>query len=191
MRVIRADPVDSDDTAILEAASVVLGGGVIVYPTDTVYGIGCVLGELAVRRVYAIKGRGSVSPLSVAFSSVEEVRHYTNMTRKQEEYVRKEHTNGMTFILEKKEIPDYVTAGLKTVGVRILDNNVCRKLIQRTGPLITTSANLSGGRAPTRVEEIDREVAENVDLILDGGPCKIGRPSRVIDLTRGYGVLRD
>ena len=191
MRDLKVDANNPDAAVMKEATDVLARTGVIVYPTDTVYGIGCVLERECVRRVYGLKGRDFGSPLSVVFPNLEEVRHYTDVSPEQEEYVRREHMNGTTFILEKRDIPDYVTAGLNTVGVRIPDNRVCQALTDAVGPIVSTSANPSGEKAPDRVGEIEDSITEGVDLVLDAGPCRYGRPSRIIDLTRGFKVLRD
>lgn len=191
MNKVTVDPENPAEEALSEAAKIVSGGGLIVYPTDTVYGVGCVLDEEPVKRVYALKGRGWDTPLSVAFSNLEEVRHYTFLSHEQEEYVTKEFMNGTTFILKKKHVPDYVTAGLDTVAVRIPASRVCLELLERTGPLVSTSANPSGGQAAASIEEVDERILEGVDVVLDAGRCMYGRPSRIIDLTRGGRVLRN
>lgn len=191
MRVVTVDPVSPDAAAIEDAAQVVLDGGLIVYPTDTVYGIGCLLRRDCVDRVFQLKGRQESVPLSVAFASVEEVMHYTRLNDEQEEAIRKGHREHATFIVEKNEkIPDYVTAGLPTVGVRVPNSTVCRMLIGLTGPIVSTSANPSGEKAPASVEELNSSVAEGVDLVLDAGKCGSGRPSKITDLASGR-VVRD
>jgi L-threonylcarbamoyladenylate synthase len=190
MEVLKVDPWRPQEPVIARACGVLNARGVIAYPTDTVYGIGCILQQECVGRVYRMKGRDFTAPLSVAFADVAQVRRYTKMTPEQEGRISREYKDGTTFILEKKEVPDYVTAGLVTVGVRIPDSNICRELILKCGPLISTSANPTGQTAPSRVSDMDESVKEGVDLVLDGGPCRFGKPSKVIDLTQGGRLLR-
>jgi len=193
MKVIRVDAERPQDVVILSCAGVVSEGGVIVYPTDTVYGIGCILSEVPVERVYSIKGRVSKSPLSVAFAAIEDIRHYTFLSDEQEDEIERTYRDGMTFLLKKRKdkVPDFITAGLDTVGVRIPDSEVCRRLIRLTGPITTTSANISGFKPPTRVKEADEKILDSVDIVLDAGPCRIGKPSRIVDLTNNGELLRD
>jgi L-threonylcarbamoyladenylate synthase len=190
MNIIRVDPENPDIMSISVAVETLQGGGVIVYPTDTVYGIGCMLNENSVKRVFAIKGRDFNSPMSVALASVDEVRHYAILSPQQEERIRDEYNRGTTFILKKKNMPDYVTAGLPTVGIRVPDSEICRQLIRKTGPLITTSANLKGQRAQSEFGLLDKGILKSVDLAVDGGKCKFGKPSMIIDLTSDGKVLR-
>jgi L-threonylcarbamoyladenylate synthase len=191
MKLVRADPESPDWSIITEIVDVLDEGGVIVYPTDTVYGIGCILEPQPVARVYSIKKRSSDMPLSVAFSSLEMVRHYTDLTAEQEEYIKKHVTEPYTFIVLKKNIPDYVTAGNPTVGVRIPASKICEKIINTIGqPITTTSANISGRPTPAGIEEASLDVLENVDLVVDAGPCRTGTPSTIIDLTKDGKILR-
>jgi len=191
MKVLKVDSKAPNPTAIQLAADILLEGGVIVYPTDTVYGIGSILKEEQIKRIFSIKGRDYKSPLSVAFANIKEVRHYAEVSGEQEAQILKEHKDGMTYILNKKKtIPDYVTAGLPTVGVRIPDDEVCRQLIRLSGPIITTSANPTGKPAPTSVKELDETIGNQVDLVLDAGPTKYKKPSTVKDLTKDNRIIR-
>lgn len=192
MKVLRVDPNAPNPTAIQLAADILLEEGIIIYPTDTVYGIGSILKEEPIKRIFAAKGRDFNSPLSVAFSDAEEVRHYAEVSAEQMALIGMEHRDGMTFILERKNtIPDYVTAGLPTVGARIPDSEICRQLIRKTGPIITTSANPTGKPAPTSIKELDEEIGNKADLVVDGGPTRHGKPSKIIDLTKDDRILRE
>ena len=191
MNVLKINPERPQKEIIDEASKILLAGGVIVYPTDTVYGIGSILDDAAVNRVFSAKDRMFGRPLSVAFSDIEQVINYAVVDAEQLEKIRELWCEGTTFILNKRGVPDYVTAGLPTVGVRIPDSEVCRQIIRRTGPITTTSANLSGQNAPAEFSEIDRRILESVDLALDGGRCRLSRPSRILDLTSGGKILRE
>jgi len=191
MNVLKINPERPQKEIIDEASKILLAGGVIVYPTDTVYGIGSILDDAAVNRVFSAKDRMFGRPLSVAFSDIEQVINYAVVDAEQLEKIRELWCEGTTFILNKRGVPDYVTAGLPTVGVRIPDSEVCRQIIRRTGPITTTSANLSGQNAPAEFSEIDRRILESVDLALDGGRCRLSRTSRILDLTSGGKILRE
>ncbi len=192
MKILLIDPFNPSIKILKKAVKVLKGSGVLIYPTDTVYGIGCILEEEPVRRVYDIKKRGMDKPLSVAFSDLDMVCEYAIVTDDQKTAFDVEDNQPFTYILRKKgNIPDFVACGLDTVGVRIPPNRVCKNLISMLGePIISTSVNLSGEPAPDNIDKIDESILNKVDLILDAGQCSIGTPSSVIDLTCNGKVLR-
>jgi len=174
-------------SAVIERAVEVLkSGGVIAYPTDTVYGIGSILSKESVDRIRNIKGRAGSAPFSLAFPSAEMVRHYAVL----DEDI--EWSGGKTYILEKTgNTPDYTTSNLPTVGVRVFESGIVHEILKRLGePIVTTSANISGQPAPKNVIQIPDEIKSSVDLVLDCGDCFFGRPSKIIDLTKGGAILR-
>jgi L-threonylcarbamoyladenylate synthase len=186
----RADKPEKD--LVSRVASELRKGSIIIYPTDTVYGIGCSIKALdSVKRIYDIKERKYNKPLSVAFSSLDEAKKYVIIGPAEEEYVKKHLKEPYTYVvLRKEDIPDIVTGGLKTVGIRIMNHELMKEvLIAADVPIITTSANLSGGKSPASVEEIDKELLDKADLVLDAGPCRTGVPSTVLELA-GRKVLR-
>ncbi|MBN2250602.1 MAG: threonylcarbamoyl-AMP synthase [Candidatus Altiarchaeota archaeon] len=166
-------------------------GCVIVYPTETVYGLGCSIGDIdAVNRVYEIKKRSGDNPLSVAFPDLETAKRYVRLDAQQEGFIRKNLGKPVTFIVRKKGIPDEVTAGRDTVGMRIPDHALVRELLRKAGtPIVSTSANVSGEKAPAGFEEISREILSGVDLAIDSGRCRLGVHSKVVDVATGD-VLR-
>ncbi|MFH1403874.1 MAG: L-threonylcarbamoyladenylate synthase [Candidatus Altiarchaeota archaeon] len=192
MKLMVLDPEKPSDTSISEVVDVLSMEGVIVYPTDTVYGLGCVLEKNPVARVYEMKGRPEGMPLSIAFSDMKMVRHYTVLGEGEEQFIDEHYRDPHTFIVHKNSrIPDFVTAGGNTVGVRIPDNEVCRRIIRRLGePITTTSANISGRMPPASMGDLSREIADAVDLVVDSGACGSGTPSRIIDLTERGRVVR-
>lgn len=193
MELLQVGAYTSQSSLVSRVASEIRRGSVIIYPTDTVYGIGCSIKAVgSVKRVYEIKGRAYDKPLSVLFSSLEEVRAYAKLSPKEEEYIREHMSEPYTFVVKKKRsVPSIVTGGLDTVGVRIINLDLVKEILVAAGvPIITTSANLSGEKPPVSVEEINRAVLEKVDLVLDSGPCRIGRPSTVLEISSGK-VLRD
>ena len=182
-------------TEIIEAGKVnipllarrVRAGEVFIYPTDTVYGIGCdALNEEAVKRVFDAKGRDFKKPLSVAFKDVPQLLRFVDVDEGQRREMGGKLPGPYTFIVKNKRIPKTVTAGLETVGVRVPGHDLIRELIRESGvPIVTTSANLAGGPAPSSIHEIPGEMIEMVDFVIDAGKCGSGKPSAIIDLTTG------
>jgi L-threonylcarbamoyladenylate synthase len=166
---------------------------IIIYPTDTVYGIGCPISdEEAVKKVFGIKKRSALLPLSVAFHDIEQLSEYVILDEKQLEFIRENWNKGTTFIVRKNEnIPDIVTAGSEKVGARIPDHDEVRKLIEEFGPIITTSANVSGEKVPAKFEELNIEIVKKADLLVKG-KCPLGKASTIWDLTKEpYGIVRN
>lgn len=154
-------------------------GGIIAYPTDTLYGIGCdALNEETVRKVYEIKGRNFSKPMSIAVSSIEMMERYVTIPINIRSLLKKIVPGPYTILLQKKDIiPDLVTSGSTLVGVRIPDHDLILEIIERFGkPIITTSANLSGENDVTKYEDITLPV----DYIVKG-QCKYNQPSTVFD----------
>ncbi len=193
MNVLRADPLNPDKKLVHEVACCLNHGGVILYPTDTVYGIGCRIDNHdAVKRVYWIKKRKTSSPLSIACSSMEMLEKYAHLDRKKKDFIRDKAGMGYTFILGKKNtVDDLVTGCQNTVGVRLIPLPLVTAFIEDTGsPIVSTSANTSGNEAPSAISRVEKEILDSVDLVVDGGPCRTGKPSRVVDL-ESRKVLRD
>ncbi|MGC9515623.1 L-threonylcarbamoyladenylate synthase [Methanocrinis sp.] len=172
------------EKAISEAAKLLADGGTVVYPTETVYGIGASISiPGAVERVFEIKGRDRRMPLSVAVASFEMVAGIANIDEDDLALLRKLLPGPITILVEKSpQLPDSVTAGSPLVGIRFPDHPMAIDLIGRAGPITSTSANPSGLPPPASIEELDPEIAEKVDLVLDGGRCRLARPSTLVDL---------
>jgi len=176
----------------------ILAGEVFIYPTDTVYGIGCDCTNLkAVRRVKEIKGRDFKKPLSLAFpdtliSKASIFDDFVFLDPEKKEIMEEFLPGPYTFILGKKDkIPDEVTGGLPTVGVRIPEVDFLLDIIRRTGvPIVTTSANLSGEPPTNDFRRIDRKLLDEVDFAVNAGRFGTGIPSRVVDLTKKGKILR-
>ncbi|BAI61072.1 conserved hypothetical protein [Methanocella paludicola SANAE] len=170
---------------IARAAGIVKTGGVIAYPTETVYGIGALATDVgALQRVYQIKNRPLNQPLSIAVSSMEMLKSVAKVEC--EDFILKFLPGPVTVILKKNKIlPDILTARSKYIGIRWPDNKMALDLINQTGPIVSTSANLHGEKDPVRAEEV--KIA--VDYVLDGGPCRYGAPSTIVDLHE-YTVVR-
>jgi len=174
-----------------EAIKILRDGGVIVYPTDTVYGIGCIIGnQNAVKRIREIKGIEGGKPLSLAFSGIWQARNYCRPNglqfRKIMESISAEMIGNyepFTYLVEKSErVPEYITGGSNKIGIRIPFHDAVRKITEKVGPIITTSANFHGEATPNSFEEINPLLLEKVDLALIG-ECKYKKASKITDLT--------
>lgn len=168
------------------AAGIVKNGGVIAYPTETVYGIGARATDAdAIGRIYRIKDRPRDQPLSIAVSSMAMLESVARVECV--DLILKFLPGPVTIILKKKKnaLPDILTAGSKYVGIRYPDNPLALALIEKTGPLVSTSANRHGERDAVTAGEIQVPV----DYILDGGKCKYSAPSTIVDLHE-YTIVR-
>lgn len=167
------------------AARMMADGGVIAYPTETVYGIGARATDTqAIRRVFSVKRRPESQPLSIAVSSFAMLQEVA--CPEHDDFLHKFLPGPVTVILEKKDVlPDILTAGSPYVGIRYPDHPVALALIDRVGPIVSTSANLHGEPDPVTADE----VTVDVDYLLDGGRCRYGGPSTIVDL-HAYRIVR-
>jgi len=166
---------------IRNAIAIIKSGGTIVYPTETVYGLGAdAFSEEAVRKVYKIKRRDLSQPISIAVSSFEMLHKVAHIDSESLEIITELLPGPVTVLLRKKDIvPAVLTAASEVVGVRFPDNEIATRIIKETGPITSTSANESGRNSPTCVEEVEIKA----DIIINGGKCKYGMPSTVVDMT--------
>jgi len=172
---------------ILTASRIVTGGGLVVYPTDTVYGLGCDPFNIeAVARVFEVKGSRD-KPLPILASDVESVRRIGFLSERAGRVAARFWPGPLTLVVPKKPLlPDVVTCNLDSVGVRIPQHNVALRLISLSnGLLVGTSANKTGEKTPRTAQEAAEQLRKEVDMILDGGLAPLGVPSTVVDLTRG------
>ena len=169
------------------AVAVLKGGGVVAYPTDTVYGLGAdIFNEKAVGRIYQIKQRLIYQPLPILLADKFEMAMMA-AAMPEIAWLLAEHflPGGLTLIVRKSSlVPPWVTAGGDTVAVRIPNHPIALALIRDLGkPLIGTSANLSGLPSPVSTREVRHQLGDKVDFILDGGRCPGGIESTVVDVT--------
>lgn len=168
---------------IADAARILQSGGVVAFPTETVYGLGAnALDEAAVRRVYELKGRPSTSPLIVHVSSIEMARNLSRAWPDAAERLARQYWPGpLTLVVPKSSaIPDIVTAGLDSVGLRMPRHPLALELIRTTGlPLAAPSANKFTQISPTTAEHVRNAFGDEVP-VLDGGPCDVGIESTVV-----------
>jgi len=168
---------------VKEAVSALKNGELIVYPTDTLYGIGAdIFNEDAVKKVFEVKKRPFSEPLSVAVSShgdIEKLAHVDDRIMK----IAKEFLPGpLTLVLRKKGIvPDVVTAGKDSVAIRIPDNEIALKIISEFGFITATSANIHNKPVPSTIDKIKRIFGDKIKLYIDYGKL-YGRPSTIIEL---------
>jgi len=171
-------------SSISEAIRVIKIGGLIVYPTDTVYGLGCdPFNTLAVKRLIDAKG-GRKKPLPILASNIEHVKIVAEVTEAAEKLARRFWPGPLTIVLKKKpRVPQIVTFGSDTVGVRVPNHPVALELLRRCdGLLIGTSANISGKKSTATADDAANQLGDKVDLILDGGRATLGKGSTVINL---------
>ncbi len=194
MKILKINPNKPEKEFIKLAAEILKSGGIVIYPTDTVYGIAAsALDRSAIHKVYQTKGRDFNKPISVAFSSLEQAMDYVVFNSLALEIAKKFLPGPLTMVLPMKyKFPKELTP-FSDVGVRIPDSKIVHDLIDECGfPITSTSANISGDADSTSISEIDEIVANKIDLILDGGRCKLKKPSTVIKVTgEKFEILRE
>ncbi|MFA5381722.1 MAG: L-threonylcarbamoyladenylate synthase [Candidatus Micrarchaeia archaeon] len=171
---------DDYKTALELASNIILNGGIILYPTDTVYGLGCNgLNLKAVEKINKIKQITEFKPISALFGHIEIAKQYCNINEEQEKILKKYLPGPYTFILPlKKAIP---LSNNNTLGIRIPNNKFCidlGKLLKI--PIASTSANLTGEKPPINISEVT--IKKKVDLIIDQGECNEKESSTIVDL---------
>jgi L-threonylcarbamoyladenylate synthase len=183
----------SSPEAIARAAEMLRAGELVAFPTETVYGLGAnALDAGAVQRIYEAKDRPATSPLIVHVDSIEMAQSLAAEWTAQAEALARAHWPGpLTLVVPKRPVvPDIVTAGLATVGLRMPSHPVALELIRAAGvPLAAPSANRFTGLSPTTAEHVRRGLGDRVAMILDGGPCTVGIESTVISLVGPQPVL--
>ena len=176
-----------NETSIAEAAKIIREGGVIGMPTETVYGLGAdALNEQAVLSIFEAKNRPADNPLIVHVASLEEIATLVREIPESAKLLMEAFWPGpMTLILPKAAcIPNAVSAGLDTVGIRMPDSDAARALIRVSGrPIAAPSANRSGKPSPTTAQHVLEDMDGRIPMILDGGECEVGVESSVIDVT--------
>lgn len=186
-KILKMDEENIDADAIREAGNILCNGGLVAFPTETVYGLGGdALNAESSGKIYTAKGRPSDNPLIVHIAGMEEL---SKIVRKipEEAYLLAEHfwPGPLTMIFEKSDcVPLETTGGLETVAVRMPSNKIARALIRASGGYIAApSANLSGRPSPTVAKYVIEDLDGRVDMIIDGGEVNIGLESTIIDLT--------
>ena len=175
------------ENQIIEAAKIIQEGGLVAFPTETVYGLGAnALDEEAVAKVYEAKGRPSDNPMIVHIARASDIGQLTPMLSSTIIALIDNFWPGpLTLVVKRKPgVPDRTTGGLDTVGVRMPDSKLALELINYAGcPIAAPSANLSGKPSPTRVEDVIEDLNGKVEAILEGPACRVGIESTVLDVT--------
>ncbi len=183
MKILKTNNNSPEKHVIDEAVNVLANGGVVLYPTDTVYGLGAdIFNNKAVRRVFKIKQRSLLKPLSILVCDVDSVNLVSKISDNQKCILNRYLPGPYTFILNKSNIvPRVVTSGLSHVGVRVPNNKIACEL-SNLFPITTTSANLSDEPVLSTPDEILNQLGCEVDLVIDAGRIN-SKASKIIDLT--------
>ncbi len=189
-RVVKVD-LDAPDLGVIrEAAEILREGGIVAFPTETVYGLGADATDAeAVARIYEAKGRPSNNPLIVHASDIQTIRACVSAWPDEAGKLADHFWPGpLSLVLPRSTIiSNAVTGGKATVGVRVPDSLIARVLLRETEvPVAAPSANRSTGISPTRAEHVLKDLDGRIDMILDGGPTRIGIESTVLDLCDGH-----
>lgn len=185
-KLITVDPHQPDLEVIRDATKILRSGGLVAFPTETVYGLGAnALDATAVEKIFAAKERPANNPLIVHTATVAAARELTSHWTEQAELLAARlWPGGLTMVLPKRDIiPDNVTAGGPTVAIRMPDHPIALALLHEAGiPVAAPSANRSNRLSPTTAQHVLKSMSDRIDLIIDGGPCLGGVESTVLDL---------
>ena len=164
---------------------VIEDGGVVIFPTDTVYGIAAnSLDEEAIKKLFDLKERNDNKPICVLTSSVDKIKKIAYVRDEEQKIIDQYMPGALTIILDKKDnVSDVLTSNLKTVGVRIPNNKLALRILEKLEyPLATTSANISGKEAAVKKEDLITEFDGRVDIIIDGGITDLKVSSTIVKL---------
>lgn len=170
--LVRINPENPQPRLISRVADVLRDGGVIAYPTDTTYGIGCsIFNKRGIERIYLLKQREKKKPFSFICSDLADVARFARVSNYAFKILKRFLPGPYTFVLEASSVvPDLLLTKQKTVGVRIPDNAICLAIIRELGhPIVTTSANRSGDEPIGDPFMVERELGKELDLVVDGG----------------------
>lgn len=176
--ILPINPQNPQKRLIRRVCETLEAGGVIGYPTDTFYGIGCdLLNKRGIQQIHKLKNRAVKQPLSIVCDSLKEISRYAKVSNYAYKTMKRVLPGPYTFILEATQlVPKIMLAKRKTIGIRIPDNQICLELVQELGrPLISTSAGLDDPEA------IEQQFRPHLEIVIDGGPT-VPEPSSVISL---------
>lgn len=181
-----------NDTALARAGEILRRGGLVVFPTETVYGLGAnALDATAAEKIYAAKGRPSDNPLIVHIAAPNDANKYAFVGEEFKKIADAFMPGPITVIMPKRDcIPMTVTGGLDSVGIRCPENETARTLIKAAGvPVAAPSANISGKPSPTSALHVKGDLDGKVDMIIDGGECTFGLESTIVKIENGKVTL--
>ena len=191
-QIVRIDENLELDKQLIYPVNVIKKGGLVAFPTETVYGLGAsALNEDASRKIYAAKGRPSDNPLIVHISKPEDAENYCYTDDIFYKLAKEFMPGPITIIMKKKDIiPSTITGGLDTVGIRCPENKIANKLIELSGvPIAAPSANISGKPSPTKAQHVIDDLNGKIDCIIDGGESIIGVESTIVKIENGECTL--
>lgn len=174
------------ERCLAETGEIIRAGGIVVFPTETVYGLGAdALNDEAVKKIFAAKGRPADNPLIVHFCRVEDIDQVCVVTDSAKKLLGKFSPGPITVVLKKRDcVSRYVTAGLDTVAVRIPSDETARAFIKAAQrPIAAPSANLSGKPSPTNFRDVYDDMSGRADAIIKGKDSRVGVESTVVDMT--------
>jgi L-threonylcarbamoyladenylate synthase len=192
-KIIKINFKNPEISKIKEAANTIKNGGLVAFPTETVYGLGANgLDKKATKKIFLVKGRPQDNPLILHISEIKQLHSLVNEIPNNAKKLIKQFWPGpLTIIFKKtKIVPDIVTCGLDTVAIRMPDNKIALELIKYAGvPIAAPSANISGRPSPTNAKHVIEDLTGSIDMLIDGGSVNIGIESTVIDLTQNPPVI--
>lgn len=173
----------SFEKALEVSVKVLNKGGLVVFPTDTVYGLASKYNQNdAIQRIYLVKGREQTKALPVLISNLDQIELIsTGLTKTARKLITFFWPGALTIILEKRYDLQVPLSMDNSIGIRIPDDPFVRSIVEQVGPLATTSANLSGLNSATNIDQVLKQIGNMVDLVIDGGECSGGIPSTVVD----------
>ena len=189
--LIKVNPFNPQTRLIQRAVDILTKGGILVYPTDTNYGIGCdILNKKAIERIYQLKQRDKSKPFSFICSELKNISHYAKVSNYAYKTMKRLLPGPYTFILEgSKLVPKIMLTKRKTAGIRVPDHKICLELVKGLGnPIITTSATMPDGSTLNEPSLIHEMFGSRVDLVIDGDVVA-GKPSSVISLINDMPVI--
>ena len=185
--IVKIDKQNIDEEVMLRAGTILRNGGLVAFPTETVYGLGAnALDDSAARKTYAAKGRPSDNPLIVHIAETDALeRIVSEVSEKAKLIADKFWPRPLTMVFDKtEEVPSGTTGGLATVAVRMPEDEVALALIRASGGYVSApSANVSGRPSPTTAEHVYEDLNGKIDMILDAGSVDIGVESTILDMT--------
>lgn len=186
-QIIRIDPQQSSLQSLISAVEILRAGGVVVYPTETFYGLGVdALNQKAIKKVFTIKGRSFAQPLLILIPEQDYLpRYVTEVSEKARRLMEHFWPGPLTMVFSASpQLPSILTAGTKKIAIRISPHPIARALTSAfAGPLTSTSANISGEQSPATAKEVFSHLGGMIDLIIDGGKTPGQMPSTIVDVT--------
>jgi len=182
--LIKINPINPQERQILKVAECLKRGGIIAYPTDTFYGIGCdIMNKKAIEKIYKLKQRNRNKPFSFICSDLKNISQYAKVSNYAYKTMKRLLPGPYTFILEgSRLVPKIMLTKRKTAGIRVPDNKICILLVETLGnSIISTSATMPDGMLFHDPSLIHDYFAKMIDIVIDGGPVE-GKPSSVIKM---------